>query len=159
MSCGLVIAAALAFSSADAAAAADLAAAPAPAVANAPLASEPLFAEIVSRSKLLRAQVDGHLAAGQVADLPALQAEVARLAALDMEGHVTLKARGTDGDLKCILKGISEDLPKRLDEVARAETPDARVAALKEMRYLLNDNVEVVTSPPGPKTPPPAEKP
>ncbi len=67
-----------------------------------------------------------------------------------MYGHVTLKERGTDGDLKCILKGISEDLPLKLDAIVKAATPQARSAAIVDMAYLLNDNVEVITAPPAP---------
>jgi hypothetical protein len=67
-----------------------------------------------------------------------------------MQGHLILKERGTDGDLKCILRGISEDMPKKLDAVEAAATPAARRVALDELAYLLNDNVEVITAPPAP---------
>lgn len=137
----------------------------APAAANlsvpAALASEPLYADIVLRANALKAE------AGRYAELtaankalpryPGFKADIAALGALDMQGHLDLKARGIDGDLKCILKGVSEDLPKRMAEYEAAQTVEARVDALKELRYLLNDNVDVITSRPGPKTPPPAE--
>ena len=42
-----------------------------------------------------------------------------------------------------------------VDDVANASDNTTRATALTELRYLLNDNVEVVTSPPGPATPPP----
>ena len=67
-----------------------------------------------------------------------------------MKGHLDLMARNLDGDLKCILRGISQDLPKRLDEVAAAKDARSQSAALKELAYLLNDNVEVITAPPQP---------
>ena len=57
-------------------------------------------------------------------------------------------ARGTDGDLKCILRGIAQDLPVRLKEVETASDQRARDMALKEMFWLLRDNVEVITAPP-----------
>ena len=76
------------------------------------------------------------------------KADVAALSALDMQGHVDLAKRGTDGDLKCILKGISQDLAKKLAEVEQATTADGTDSSLKEMGYLLRDNVEVITSPP-----------
>ncbi len=69
---------------------------------------------------------------------------------MDMKGHLELAKRGTDGDLKCILKGISQDLPKRLADLETADDPSKREAALKEMSYLLIDNVEVITAPPAP---------
>jgi hypothetical protein len=67
-----------------------------------------------------------------------------------MQAHLILKERGTDGDLKCILRGISEDIPKKLEAVETAATPAARAVALEELSYLLNDNVEVITTPPQP---------
>jgi hypothetical protein len=36
-----------------------------------------------------------------------------------MKGHVTLKERGAVDDLKCILRGISQDLTEKLKAVAR----------------------------------------
>jgi hypothetical protein len=128
---------------------------PVPAVATAPginpLAREPLFAQIVAQAGGLKQEVDGWRSASGLAPLPGFEAfktRVAQLSALDMKGHVELAARGTDGDLKCILKGISQDLPRKLDEVAAAHDPAARKTALDEMFYLLRDNIEVITTPP-----------
>ena len=152
MSCGLVLA--LAVMAADAPATAAPALAPAAAV-PATLAQEPLYAEIVSRAKGLHLRLKSASPAAPV-PVAALKADVEALAALDMQGHYDLKARNVDGDLKCILKGIAEDLPQRLQDLAVAPDAAAREVAIKEMTYLLNDNVEVVTAPPGPATPPPA---
>ena len=151
MSCGLALALALVAGDAAPAAAPALTHASAPAA----LAQEPLYAEIVARAKGLHLRVKAADAGGP-ATLDGFRAEVEALAALDMQGHYDLKARNVDGDLKCILKGIAEDLPKRLQELAAAPDAQARELALKEMSYLLNDNVEVVVAPPGPPTPPPA---
>ena len=121
------------------------------------LASEPLYADIVRRAKGLNTRVKIYQAApAERADFAAFKRELEALAALDMQGHLDLKARNVDGDLKCILKGIAEDLPVRMDELEAATTPEQRVLALKEMSYLLNVNVDVVTAPPGPATPPPS---
>jgi hypothetical protein len=114
------------------------------------LAREPLYASIVSRAKALKAEVDRYSATGAAPDLKSFRSKVEALAALDMKGHLDLAARGADGDLKCILKGIAQDLPKRMDEMAAATTGPARIKALSEMAYLLNDNVEVITAPPKP---------
>jgi len=65
-----------------------------------------------------------------------------------MKGHLTLAERGTDGDLKCILKGISQDLPVKLEAMQDAKDEAARKEALTDMSYLLRDNVEVITTPP-----------
>ena len=119
-----------------------------------------MYADIVRRATALNAEASS-FAALTAANRPlpryaGFRADLAALGALDMQGHLDLKARGADGDLKCILKGISEDLPKRLADYESAQTVESRVEALKEMSYLLNDNVEVITRPPGPATPPPA---
>ena len=124
-----------------------------------PVSAEPLFIDIVSRATKLKVMTDAY---GKTAGLKALPAakplpgftrfesEVAELAALDMKGHLELAARGTDGDLKCILRGISQDLPRKLDELEKAPSGAAQYEALRDMSYLLNDNVEVITAPPAP---------
>jgi len=149
MSCGIAIAAALLLSDPNVA----LAAAQPVAVAGAPIsvASEPLFADIVTRSSALKAVVDGWGGTVEPDAFGAFKAQADQLAAMDMQGHLVLKARGTDGDLKCILRGISEDIPLKLAAVEAATTPEARATALSELAYLLNDNVEVITAPPQPE--------
>ena len=67
-----------------------------------------------------------------------------------VEKLVTLAKRGTDGDLKCILRGIAEDMPLKVEAVRTAATPAERRVAVEELAYLLNDNVEVITAPPQP---------
>ncbi|MBQ1543579.1 MAG: hypothetical protein IJH84_09615 [Saccharopolyspora sp.] len=157
MSCDVALAAFLWLASTGPAAAA-----PKPAVAVAvaapqSVAKEPLFADIVGRAGRLKAEVEawrGHLKAdGPAASLTgfdAFSARIGELAALDQKGHEVLKARGTDGDLKCILHGISQDLPLKLGEIGKAATGKDQDAALRDMAYLLNDNVEVITAPPAP---------
>jgi len=113
------------------------------------LASEPLYADIIGRARALKAQVEAWRRAAPAAPLPgydAFKTQLAALSGLDMKGHLDLAARGTDGDLKCILKGISQDLPKKLADLDAAP-PAAREGALRELGYLLNDNVEVLTAP------------
>ena len=120
---------------------------PAPGLSTPPAAvgQEPLFADIARRAGALKAEVDG-VRAGKA--LPSdFKAQIGELAALDMQGHLLLAKRGTDGDLKCILRGISQDLPLKLDAVTTAATPKDRDLALRDMAYLLNDNVEVITTP------------
>lgn len=127
------------------------ASAPQPSAAN-PLAREPLFASIVAGAGRLRDRVDGLRKAADApsaATLSKLEVDADALAALDMKGHTALAARGTDGDLKCILKGIAQDMPRKLGAV-RAAAPDRRRAALDELWFLLRDNVEVITAPPQP---------
>jgi hypothetical protein len=156
MSCGVALAVSLLLSDPNVA----LAAAQPPSAAEAPVsvADEPLFADIVARSGALKGVVQGWIDSG-VVDQPGFasgpifagfRTRATELAALDMQGHVILGDRGTDGDLKCILRGISEDIPVRIAAVEAAATPAERRVALDELAYLLNDNVEVITAPPQP---------
>lgn len=147
MSCGIALAAVLLLSDPNVA----LAAAEPAAVAGAPvsIAAEPLFADIVSRAGALKTVVEGWNGV-LPADFSAFRTQAQELAALDMQGHLILKERGTDGDLKCILRGISEDIPLKLTAVETASDAAARAMALSELSYLLNDNVEVITTPPYP---------
>jgi hypothetical protein len=156
MSCGLALAASLLLTDPSVA----LAASQPAAVAGAPIsvASEPLFSDIVERSRSLKAIVDGWMASGAAdadgfmagATFTAFKADAHALSERDMQGHLILKERGTDGDLKCILRGISEDMTLKVQAVEAAPTPEARRGALNDLSYLLNDNVEVITSPPTP---------
>lgn len=156
MSCGLILAAVLMLSDPSVAEAA----AQPPVAADAPVsvAHEPLFADLVTRSGSLKAIVDGWIASGEAdgqgffagAAFTGFKAQTVELAERDMQGHLVLKERGTDNDLKCILRGISEDMPKKVAALEAAPNPAERKVALEELAYLLNDNVEVITSPPRP---------
>ncbi|WP_438853040.1 hypothetical protein [Brevundimonas nasdae] len=157
MSCGLALTIALAMSNPAVA----LAAEQPPAAVGAPVsvAGEPLFADIIARSGALKSVVDGWSASKAADDaafftsqaFTGFKTQADALADLDMQGHLILKERGTDGDLKCILRGISEDIPKKIAAVQTATTPAERAVALSELSYLLNDNVEVITAPPQPE--------
>jgi hypothetical protein len=157
MSCGVALAISLMLSDPNVA----LAAAQPPVAAEAPVtvAGEPLFADIVARSGALKGVVQGWIEAGAAdqsgfaagADFAGFRTRAAELAALDMQGHVILKERGTDNDLKCILRGISEDIPLKVAALEAAASTAERRLALDELVYLLNDNVEVITAPPQPE--------
>ena len=148
MTCGIALAAALLLSDPSVA----LAAAEPAAIAGAPVsvASEPLFADIVARASALKALSQAFTPDSIPAGWSDFRARATELAALDMQGHLILAERGTDGDLKCILRGIAEDIPVKLDAIETAASPEARALALSELTYLLNDNVEVITAPPQP---------
>lgn len=119
----------------------------APAQAPAPaVALEPLFAEIVAKANALHAEVVA-LQAQDGAAAADFAERVGALAAMDMQGHRLLAERGVDGDLKCILRGIAEDLPVKLAALQAAKDPAARDRALSEMAYLLDDNAAVLLAP------------
>ena len=155
MSCDVAVAAFLMFASNPQGSPAPMlipAAAPASAVA-----SEPLFKDIVGRADKLKAQVGDYRKALTGGDAPLVlpafdefRAEIGQLSVLDEQGHVLLKQRGTDGDLTCILHGISQDLGLKLAAVVAAKTGHDQDQALRDMAYLLNDNIEVITAPPAP---------
>lgn len=117
------------------------------------LAKDPLFASIAADASRLKGEVQGWRTrankgwAWRADELATLAARADALSQLDMQGHLELARRGTDGDLKCILRGLSQDLPRRIADLEAASAPDARKAALDELFYLLRDNVEVVTKP------------
>ena len=146
MSCGVMIAAALMLT--DPVVAATTTATPS---AETPVAGEPLFLDIVSRSQALKGVVDGWIETGfDAAAFAGFRQDAEALAALDMQGHVTLRERNVDGDLKCILRGISEDMPGRLDAVQNAPDDRERGVALNELSHLLDDNAAVILAPPQP---------
>lgn len=157
MSCGVALAVSLLLSDPNVA----LAAAQPPVVASAPVsvAGEPLFVDIVTRSTTLKTMVEGWGTSGLIdqdgflngAAFADFKVQATALAEMDMQGHLILKERGTDGDLKCILRGISEDMPKKVEALETAATSAERRVALDELAYLLNDNVEVITAPPQPE--------
>jgi len=157
MSCGVALAVSLLLSDPNVA----LAAAQPPALASAPVsvAGEPLFVDIVTRSTTLKTMVEGWGTSGLIdqdgflngAAFADFKVQANALAEMDMQGHLILKERGIDGDLKCILRGISEDMPKKVAAVETAATSAERRVALDELAYLLNDNVEVITAPPQPE--------
>ncbi len=109
-------------------------------------ALEPLFADIVRRAGSLKSAAEALQSAQAAAD-PEFRRQVGELSELDMKAHLVLAQRGGDGDLKCILRGISQDLPVKLSALDAAKTGPERADALSELIYLLNDNVEVITAP------------
>lgn len=149
MSCGAVaFSAALLFAAASPEAAPPPTAAVVAAAPTSTLVQEPLFADIVGRAGALKDQAEAWKGKGALDGFDAFKGKIGELAALDMKGNKLLAERGTDGDLKCILRGIAEDLPVRLKEIEDATDQAARDNALREMVWLLRDNVEVITTPP-----------
>ncbi len=155
MSCDVALAAFIMLASTGSGPAQPLAAAAAPVS----VAGEPLFVDIVGRAGKLKDAVESYRKGAGLIGSPTpitlsnfdgFKAKVSELAALDEKGHVELAARGTADDLKCILHGISQDLPVRVAALESAKTGKEEDQALRDMSYLLNDNVEVITAPPKP---------
>ncbi len=122
-----------------------------------PVASQPLFVDIVGRAGKLRSEIEvvrkGLAGAPAPVALPrgdGFTADVGQLSALDQQGSDWLKANHPGDDLKCILHGISQDLPTKLAAVKDAKTAHDEDVALRDMGFLLRDNVEVITAPPQP---------
>lgn len=157
MSCGLAIATALMLSDPNVAASA---AQPAFEAGVPPsVAAEPFFSDLVGRATLLKALVDDWAASGAVNQAgffageayAGFKVQAGELSERDMQGHLILKERGADGDLKCILRGISEDMPGRVAALEAATSTEERAVALAELSHLFEDNAEVITAPPAPE--------
>src|SRR5579864_5679219 len=99
------------------------------------VASEPLFVDIVKRAAMLKAQTQAYEKGSLDADFDHMtgatdfETAVAQLSDIDMKAHVELVSRGYSDDLKCILKGISQDLPVKMKALESAADPKARHAA------------------------------
>jgi hypothetical protein len=155
MSCDVAVAAFIMFTAFTGPSGASLQ--PAVAETPPPVASQPLFQDIVGRAGKLRTEVDQFRATITAAADPvampgadAFAADIGQLSALDQQGSDWLRQHSSDGDLKCIMHGISQDLLVKLAAVKDAKTAHDESLALRDMGFLLRDNVEVITAPPIP---------
>ena len=137
MSCGLALATTLLLTNPDVALAASVDPATVPADLTG-LAAEPLFIDIVSRSGRLKSVAEGWAETGAVhapgfltgSDWLTFRTEATALGELNLQGHLILKSRESEGDMTCILRGLSEDLPVRLADMEAADSAGARDLAL-----------------------------
>ena len=116
------------------------------------ISREPFYAGIVSQAGQLEHQTDTFAAKPSLRLLgeprfAAYARDIQALSDADMKGHLDLKARGTDNDLKCIMMGVSLDLPKKLDAIRGARSDTELGTALTNMSALLSDNVDVIVTP------------
>jgi hypothetical protein len=116
------------------------------------ISHEPLYAGIVTTASRLEQQTDAFAAKPKLnllgeARFAAYAHEIETLSDADMKGHLDLKARGTDNDLKCIMMGVSLDLPKKLAAIRAAKSDAELGTALGNMSALLNDNIDVIVTP------------
>jgi hypothetical protein len=117
-----------------------------------PISKQPLYADIVKRATRLKARTDRYAAKPAISQLTnrtfnSYSADIRALATLDMQAHYDLIKRGTDRDLKCILMGVSRDLPIKLDAIKAAKTDADLKAAFQNMSDLLDDNAGLITAP------------
>ncbi|MDC7683149.1 hypothetical protein PQU92_07660 [Asticcacaulis sp. BYS171W] len=117
-----------------------------------PLSREPFYAMIVKDAGNLKATTEGFAKAPSLALLSqpgfTKYAEaITDLSARDLKGHQDLKKRGTDNDLKCVLMGVSLDLPIKLKAIQAATTEAELKRALNDMALLLGDNIDVIVTP------------
>lgn len=123
---------------------------PAPADKSA-ISQEPFYAGIVTTAGKLEHETDGFAAKPTLSLLgekrfAAYAQNIQALSDADMKGHLDLKARGTDNDLKCIMMGVSLDLPKKLDAIRAAKSDAELGTALGNMSSLLSDNIDVIVT-------------
>lgn len=118
--------------------------------ATSAISHEPFYAGIVARAGALATESDRLAAlpdARKGTDYAEFAAAVTALSADDLKGHYDLRARGTDNDLKCILMGVSRDLPLKLDAIAKAQPGPDLKAAFAGLSQDLSDNVDVIVTP------------
>ncbi|ESQ81322.1 hypothetical protein [Asticcacaulis sp. YBE204] len=125
---------------------------PVTATAVNPLSREPFYATIVKDADKLKTTTEGFAKTPSLALLSqpgfAKYAEaITDLSARDLKGHLDLKKRGTDNDLKCVLMGVSLDLPIKLKAIQAATTESELKSALNDMALLLGDNIDVIVTP------------
>ena len=115
-----------------------------------PLSREPLYAGLVASAQQLKAQTIVFAPSVGLLAQPGFQTYLQQVKALsdgDMKGHLDLKARGTDRDLKCILMGVSLDLGNKLHDIEGAKSDADMATALTNLESLLSDNIDVIVTP------------
>jgi hypothetical protein len=116
------------------------------------ISREPFYAGIVGTAGRLETETNAFAARPKLsllgeARFAAYARDVQALSDADMKGHLDLKARGTDNDLKCIMMGVSLDLPKKLAAIRAAKSDAELGTALGNMSALLSDNIDVIVTP------------
>jgi hypothetical protein len=114
------------------------------------ISQDPFFAGLVSEAQRLKTETEGFTPALSLLSKTKFTnyaRDIKALSAGDMQGHMTLKARGTDRDLKCILTGLSRDLPIKLTAIQSAKSDADMKTALANMADLLSDHIDVIVTP------------
>lgn len=116
------------------------------------ISREPSFARLVKSARTLKAETDRlsthpSLAVRKTAAFSAYARNIRALSAGDLKGHYTLRDRGTDNDLKCILLGVSRDIEIKMTAIEAAKSDVELGTAFHAMSDLLSDNVDVIVTP------------
>lgn len=117
-----------------------------------PISHEPFYAGLVQDANALRAETQDFNKAPTLAlrATPRFQTylqKLQNLSAGDLKGHVDLKKRGTDRDLKCILLGVSRDIANKVNDLKSAASDADLAQALTNTDLLLRDNIDVIVTP------------
>ena len=117
-----------------------------------PISREPFYAGIVASAGRLEHDTDAFAASPSLkllgeAKFTTYARDIQALSDADMKGHLDLKARGSDNDLKCIMMGVSLDLPKKLAAIEASKSDAELGTALGNMSSLLSDNIDVIVTP------------
>lgn len=116
------------------------------------ISKEPFFADVVKRARHLKFETEAFAKKPKLKllaapNFKAFVSDIRALSASDLQGHYTLKARGTDNDLKCILTGVSRDLILKIDALEAAKTQAELTQGLTNLVDLLSDNIDVIVTP------------
>lgn len=116
------------------------------------VAKEQPYAGIVKQAGKLKGRADSYAKAPSLTLLAnpkfqAFTADVGDLSEQNLKAHFDMKARGTDNDLKCVLKGVSIDLKLKHDALIAAKTEADLQHTLTDLSALLSDNIDVITTP------------
>ncbi|ESQ85974.1 hypothetical protein AEAC466_01970 [Asticcacaulis sp. AC466] len=120
--------------------------------ATSTISHEPYFADLVDRAGKLKAQTERLSASPALSllerpDFKTYTQQIRALSDGDLQGHLALKKRGTDNDLKCIMKGLSLDLNIKMDAILASKSDADLGRALGNMAALLRDNIDVIVTP------------
>lgn len=122
-----------------------------PAPMNAIAKAQP-YAGIVKQAGKLKTRSDDYAKTPSLTLLTNLKfqafaGDINDLSEQNLKAHFDMKARGTDNDLKCVLKGVSIDLKLKHDALLAAKTEAELQHTLTELSALLSDNIDVITTP------------
>ncbi len=123
---------------------------PSKAPATSAISKEPFYADLVKRAERLKHQTEAFSPSVTLLSQRRFRTyadDIRQLTDDDLSGHLDLKNRGTDNDLKCIMKGLSLDLPIKLKAIESAKDDTEMAAALNQMAALLSDHIDVIVTP------------